>query len=415
MSNFNGLLKNGSKVYGKLLFPEGAQEATFYFDEKKYAIVEFRRKELSFDQKLEHIKGFFNGLGKITFGNCRWSNISSGSIVNNYKCRAQIVFQDHLDPDENDLIKSAIFDLSSYKNWFFTNTIDWHRRDNGSIATIELSDRKEILLSLDNASRCSISFENLFNGSFLECSVEQTSRFEIEFDEAISLNTLYTLKHRLKQVLCVLSGFLYNISYTYIGTRQNDFISLYQRENPLSTDRTFLPTTTHTEIEEHFNDYIQGWLSSSLYGRIGDLLISRYSNPLINPEQDFTNSTFALETLHRMLFPEEVSMDKKIYQQELNKLRSRGKDDQFISLIVSKLGFGYQLSFPKRLKQLNETYNAKNPWTKKFITEIVNQRNNLAHGLNKENCLEKGYFKTTMLIDEFIRDIVLHSLKEQVD
>jgi len=192
--------------------------------------------------------------------------------------------------------------------------------------------------------------------------------------------------------MSLLSGIHASIDLIEFDLIEGRRIQCYKKSIASEHNHTFFRGSSFEDVKSDIPIYVSKWLSNSKIASIGDLLLSRYQQRYTNLEQDFLNSCFAMESIHRCMYPDRVQMKPDLFKEHMRGLSKTTLDPEFLELLKNKNRYGYEMTFRNRL--------------------IVTQRNSLVHQLTDDIDNNFDYRLMTQRMDNSLRFILLSYLKE---
>jgi hypothetical protein len=373
-------------------------------------ILTVDRNEYRKDQDLIHAA--FNDLGAVTLIDCQFSGLKVGAAGYMQTYLVNTVISGHAYSSKSDLqFKVGLFDMGDYGDWLRESFYD-HTYDDSSLKTIHFVSPKQLNIPVPDTEECYISWGNSIRNKRMSFEYRQRVFFYISFESVQILSKFFNIRHRLQHIMSMLSGIHASIDLVELDLIQGRRIQCYKKSIASEHNHTFFRGLNFEDVKSDIPIYLSKWLSNSRIASIGDLLLSRYQQRYINLEQDFLNSCFAMESIHRCMYPDRVQMKPDIFKEHMRGLSKTKLDPEFLQLLKNKNRYGYEMTFRSRLRELNLLITDEPQFSKEEIHNIVTQRNFLVHQLTDDIENSFDYRLMTQRMDNSLRFIFLSYLKE---
>ncbi len=360
----------------------------------------------------EVIFGNFHGIGKVTFFDCQsiLNKIGSAGLIKGYICSAVIKGHDYLS-EESLKFKGCSIDITDYNDWCEKKGYDAEWNDN-RIKQIKILDPIEVILPPKDGISGVVRWASKQSSDRINFCLTQGVYINLSFSNEESLDRIVQIKHRIRQILFLLSGKNQTISISLLQGSNDKWYECYMQEQTGIKRSTHFDQVSYEQIEHQFGLYLMNWITHPTFPSIGDLLLVRYNNRYTDLEQEYLSSCFALESIHRRLFPDSVRMNPDVFKENLSQLINIDQlDAEFVKVLSERNKYGYELSFRNRIRQLNkELTSTTKQLSKDDIHKIVTQRNALVHQLEDEQIEGFEFIKYTRIIDNLVRDFLLKRL-----
>jgi len=370
-------------------------------------------KEIDDYEDVFHAK--FTGLNNCSLLKCHKVGESNGEGGTYFTFEPETILSGGLlsKSEDKDFI-GAVVDISAYANWYgkrhFSSVFD-------ETPTIEVHSVSDFHLNVPGAKDSYIRLGHQNNWRNDGFNTTRKVTFYIEYEDEFQISHFIQIKHRLKQILTLLSGLDYRIFLSHLTYRDEKDdrkikqVMCHKKEQGGESLLTSFSASDIKDVETLLPVYVGKWLTHPHLGGIGDLLFSRYVSKIRDPEMDFLNSCIALESLHRKLFDYNV-MEEEIYKEHLQTLDQKGLDAEFLSLLKIKAKYGFQPSLKDRLLDFLDRTSEGSNMDQSFLSDVAFVRNHLVHRTKKTKRVESFNFDiATNRLDNFLKDIILGYLR----
>jgi len=373
-------------------------------------ILTVDRSEYRKDQDIIHAA--FNDLGVVTLIDCQFNGVKIGAAGYMQTYLVNTVISGHAYSSKSELqFKGGLFDMGDYGDWLRESFYD-HTYDDLSLKTIHFVNPKQLNIPVPLTEECYISWGNSIRNRRMSFEYEQRVFFYISFQSVQSLSKFFSIGHRLQQIMSLLSGIHASIDLIEFDLIEGRRIQCYKKSIASEHNHTFFRGSSFEDVKSDIPIYVSKWLSNSKIASIGDLLLSRYQQRYTNLEQDFLNSCFAMESIHRCMYPDRVQMKPDLFKEHMRGLSKTTLDPEFLELLKNKNRYGYEMTFRNRLRELILLTKDASQFSKDDIHKIVTQRNSLVHQLTDDIDNNFDYRLMTQRMDNSLRFILLSYLKE---
>ena len=397
--------------------------------------IEFSSTDRSY-RNFRIIHGVFNGLGNLTFIDCRniSSETGSGADIRRYKANYTLINAQIENPNEF-YFDSADITMPGLLDWTGLYSVDY--KLNGDLSkNISLKKHDNLFIYENDSFSINIYASNLIS---LKRDPNQTTINEIAGFKIFCLDNremniwdFIEVFKELQKVLLILgnrktdiSGInFYKKDHHPVNFKSNEIISL-------GRPSTFGPALEFQDIKDNLQTIFHNWFSNIDIHTSIDLILEKSVNIQISRENFFLNNCFAIETFHRRF--KNYRLFKKSEFKIVKKKILENIDNKDISkLVENSLAHINEPNFRSRLFDFQNEFDIILPedWdTELYIRKIVKTRNYLVHRSSSQNIFDRfdmlyasffieliiklSIFKT-LDIEEKICDEVLRKTGERI-
>lgn len=352
-------------------------------DDNNYEI-EFSSIDRSY-KNFRIIHGVFNGLGNLTFIDCRniSSETGSGADIRRYRANYTLINAQIENPNEF-YFDSANITMPDLLDWTKLYSIDYKIGD--SEKNISFKRHNDILVYSNDSFSINIFSSNLvsFKRDPNQTTINEIAGFEIISSDGNEMNIWDFIEvfKELQKILLI------------IGNRKTDItaINFYNKDNhpvkfksneiiSLGRPSTFGPVLEFKDIKDNLQTIFKNWFCNMDIHTSIDLILEKAANIQISRENFFLNNCFAIETFHRR-FKNYKIFKKSEFKIVKKKILENIENEDISNLIEKSLAHINEPNFRSRLFDFKKEFDIILPeeWDSElYIGKIVKTRNYLVH------------------------------------
>lgn len=371
--------------------------------------------------QIEIILGVFNGIGNVTLVSCRKSGSEFGGGADIVRFRANFLLKGiHIYSNEGLRFSRCYVNLPSLFEWVKIRSIKDNALSENRIL-FEIPD--DILITSFEKFKLSFSFGYWTKYQVQEIYLKQYTNLKIEsIDEDFPISDCIDIINHFKKFLLLVANkspksesiVLFNNGYKYEGDEQLISIELLSKPDSDAQLSIVSPRIEFNTVESNIEEIMRSWYEKKNIISSIDLILEKFFNPKLSRENDFLNSCFAIETLHRRVYKTTV-FDKSEFKVIKDGIIERIENTGIKSFINEKLSFANEPTFKNRLLDLGNDFKAVLPEeidVPDYLTKIVKTRNYLVHRGNSRNTFDRfDLLYAARYIESVVRIKIFKELK----
>lgn len=389
-------------------------------DDNKYEI-EFSSSDRSY-KNFRIIHGVFNGLGNITFIDCRniFSESGSGAEIRRYKANYVLINALIENPSEF-YFDSANITMPGLLDWTRLYSVDYKLSGDFS-KNIAIKKNDDILVYTDESFSLNIYASNLVSikRELNQTSVIESAGFEIISSDNNKMNIwdFIELIKELQKILLILGNKKTDI--TAINFYKKDHHPIKFKSNEIISigrPSTFGPEFEFKLIRDNLQTIFKNWFTKKDIHTSIDLILEKAANIQISRENFFLNSCFAIETFHRR-FHNYKLFKKSEFKSIKTKVLENVENEDISKLIEQSLAHINEPNFRSRLFHFKKDFAKILPedWdSDSYIRRIVKTRNYLVHRSSAKDIFDNFDMLYASFFIELITKISIFKILEIED
>ena len=349
---------------------------------------------------------------KVTLQKCVLTHVayakrSTGGMVSCKYLVQQMFIGEHFRSYEEVIFDSVCTDFSNLRTWYGKTGIKQSQNSEPGIFAIEHHPVESAVVKIDDSYSLEIQVSGSISDSFYESDFSVNERVLLSiknieprpYSDFDDMNLCY----RCFLMLAMLNT-VHPIRIT--GSRNGQSVEIYpgiKLYEKIPEDISDKMLFIFCDVEENFEETIQAW--RKLWKNYKDPIITYFlallNHELAGLEIQFQSIVFALESYHRLRFPDNKIPEKQ-YDAMIGDMKVKLNDNQSQIDFVKKfanMGNGFSLS--KRLHALikisPETFVDAQKEKLNFVDKVSNTRNYYSHG--SKELKEKAVLETDKLFN----------------
>jgi hypothetical protein len=376
--------------------------------------IELSSNERGFEN-IKSIIGIFNGFGKVSLINCKYSGMSTGSGADIKKYTAEYLFKGNFIHNP----ESYYFDRVNIE---MTGLLDW--TNISAINNNLFTDKK---LTIEDIEIIEIYNSDLFSVEIFTSNNVKLKRENNQIiikenvglkikstKEKINVWKYLSLITELKKIFFILSNRNTKIDNTIFYKETEMPVTLYwDGNNSLGSPSPINPIIKFEEIKFCLNNIIHNWFEKVDLHTSIELILEKSINNNLSRENYFLNNCFSIETFHRR-FKNYKLFDRVEFKSIKKNILSSIEDNTIRSLIENNLAHINEPNFRKRLYDFESDFTNILPkdWNiEDYISKIVKSRNYLVHRSSTKNIFDEfEMFYASIYLETIVKINVFRSL-----